>query len=102
MGTDQIKNNENANTMFRRLANRVNDAVSNAASTLASSNNSGDVRVSELAAMGFREAEARHALRVADGDMTRATEWLLTHGSPVGASGNSMMAQESSTSRSTS
>ena len=43
--------------MFRRLANRVNDAVSNATSSL-----TGDPRVSELAALGFREAEARHAL----------------------------------------
>lgn len=69
--------------MFRRLANRVNDAVSNATSSI-----TGDSRVSELAAMGFREAEARHALRIANGDMTRATEWLLTHDSPVGTAQN--------------
>ena len=67
--------------MFRRLADRVNDAVSNAASSLSSNTNTNtnansttDARVSELAAMGFRESEARHALRVANGDMTRATE----------------------------
>ena len=68
--------------MFRRLANRVNDAVANAASSLSS--NSSDARVSELAAMGFREAECRHALRVNNGDTTQAAEWLLIHGSPVG------------------
>lgn len=72
--------------MFQRLKNRVNDAMSNAASTLSS--NPEDARVSELAAMGFREAEARHAIRVANGDMARATEWLLSHGSPVGTAGN--------------
>lgn len=86
------------NIMFRRLANRVNEAVSNATSTLSSSSNSGDTadaRVSELAAMGFREAEARHALRVANGDMTRATEWLLSHGSPVGTAGNPIAIPES-------
>lgn len=78
--------------MFRRLADRVNDAVSNAASSLSNNNsnnninnnNNDDARVSELSAMGFREAEARHALRVVNGDMTRATEWLLSNGSPVG------------------
>lgn len=69
--------------MFRRLANRVSDAVSSA-----TSNSNSDARVSELAAMGFRESEARHALRVANGDMTQATEWLLTNGSPVGTAGN--------------
>jgi hypothetical protein len=85
--------------MFRRLANRVNDAVSNATSSLSSSSNSGedDSRVSELAAMGFREAEAMHALRLANGDMTRATEWLLSHGSPVGSAGNPITIQPNST-----
>jgi hypothetical protein len=79
--------------MFRRLANRVNTAVSNATSSLSSSN-SNDPRVSELAAMGFREAEARHALRVANGDMHQATEWLLSHGSPVGTAGNPITISE--------
>lgn len=78
--------------MFRRLANRVNNAVSNATSSLNPDNSANatanDSRVSELAAMGFREAEARHALRVANGDMQQATEWLLSHGSPVGTAGN--------------
>jgi len=71
--------------MFRRLADRVNDAVSNAASSLSSisNNDSTDVRVDELSAMGFRQAEARHALRLANGDMNRATEWLLENGSSV-------------------
>mmetsp|Transcript_50068 Transcript_50068/g.56703 ORF Transcript_50068/g.56703 Transcript_50068/m.56703 type:complete len:430 (+) Transcript_50068:72-1361(+) len=71
--------------MFRRLAERVNDAVSNAASSLSSvsNNDSTDVRVEELSAMGFRQAEARHALRLANGDMNRATEWLLENGSSV-------------------
>jgi len=83
--------------MFRRLANRVNDAVSNATSSLSFNNsNSSDARVSELSAMGFREAEARHALRVADGDMTRATEWLLSHGSPVETAGNPIAIPETS------
>jgi len=76
--------------MFRRLADRVSDAVSSATSSLSSGINatSEDSRVSQLAAMGFREAEAMHALRVAGGDLNRATEWLLTHGSPVGSAGN--------------
>lgn len=76
--------------MFRRLADRVSDAVSSATSSLSSGVNatSEDARVSQLAAMGFREAEAMHALRVAGGDLNRATEWLLTHGSPVGSAGN--------------
>lgn len=87
--------NPKQQVMFRKLANRVNEAVSNATSSL--SNNSGDARVSELAAMGFREAEARHALRVANGDMAQATEWLLTHGSPVGTAGNPITIQEQST-----
>ena len=51
-------------------------------------NSDEDARVSHLAAMGFREAEAMHALRVTGGDLTRATEWLLSHGSPVGSVGN--------------
>jgi len=75
--------------MFRRLADRVSDAVSSATSSLSSGiNSSEDARVSQLAAMGFREAEAMHALRVAGGDLNRATEWLLTHGSQVGSAGN--------------
>lgn len=88
--------------MFRKLANRVNDAVSNAASSLSSINsvpdsNSDDARVSELAAMGFRDSEARHALRVTNGNMTQATEWLLSHGSPVGTgtAGNPITIPES-------
>lgn len=88
--------------MFRKLANRVNDAVSNAASSLSSINsvpdsNSDDARVSELAAMGFRDSEARHALRVTNGNMTQATEWLLSHGSPVGTgtAGNPITMPES-------
>lgn len=93
--------------MFRRLANRVNDAVSSAASSLSSSTNSGedalvsDARVSELAAMGFREAEAMHALRISAGDMTRATEWLLSHGSPVGSVGNPIGIEMESTTAAT-
>lgn len=83
--------------MFRRLANRVSDAVSSATS----SNSSSDARVSELAAMGFRESEARHALRVANGDMTRATEWLLTNGSPVGTAGNPVSIPDTTTTTST-
>ena len=83
--------------MFRRLANRVNDAVSNATSSI-----TGDSRVSELAAMGFREAEARHALRIANGDMTRATEWLLTHGSPVGTAQNPIEIADTATPAATS
>jgi len=83
-------------TMFRRLANRVNDAVSNATSSyLGNSDNTDDARVSELAAMGFRESEAMHALREANGDMTRATEWLLSHGSPLGAAANPIEIPES-------
>mmetsp|Transcript_12799 Transcript_12799/g.26949 ORF Transcript_12799/g.26949 Transcript_12799/m.26949 type:complete len:450 (+) Transcript_12799:207-1556(+) len=80
--------------MFRRFRDRVNDAVFNAASSLSSNNdnsnnnNSSDARVSELAAMGFRESESRHALRVANGDMMQATEWLLINGSPLGTAGN--------------
>ena len=88
--------------MFRRLRDRVNDAVSNAASSLSNNNdsnsndndninnnnNSSDDRVSELASMGFRESEARHALRVANGDVTQATEWLLSNGLPLGTAVN--------------
>jgi hypothetical protein len=74
--------------MFRRLRDKVNDAVSNAASSLSSATTSTtdtttDRRVEELSAMGFRPAEARHALREANGDWTRATEWLLQNGTPV-------------------
>jgi len=84
--------------MFRRLADRVNNAVSSATSSVSSNINSGeDARVSELAAMGFREAEAMHALRLVNGDMTRATEWLLSHGSPVGSTGNPIAIQPNST-----
>jgi len=89
--------------MFRRLANRVNNAVSNATSSLNpdNSDNANDSRVSELAAMGFREAEARHALRVANGDMQQATEWLLSHGSPVGTAGNPIAIPEAASAAST-
>lgn len=79
--------------MFRRLRDRMNDAVSSAASSLSNTGSSDD-RVSELAAMGFREAEARHALCVADGDMAQATEWLLNNGSPLGTVGNPMTISE--------
>jgi len=78
--------------MFRRLANRVTEAVSSASSALA-----GDSRVSELAAMGFRESEATHALRECNGDMTRATEWLLSYGSPIGTAGNPITIPETIT-----
>jgi len=87
-------NKKQFSDMFRRLANRVNDAVANAASSLSS--NSSDARVSELAAMGFREAECRHALRVNNGDTTQAAEWLLIHGSPVGTAGNPITIPEQS------
>ena len=79
--------------MFRRLRDKVNDAVSSAASSLSSvtttttgtgtGTTTTDRRVEELSAMGFSPAEARHALREANGDWTRATEWLLQHGTPV-------------------
>lgn len=72
-------------TMWKRMADRISNAVSNVASVaVASNNNDDDVRVAELSAMGFRPAEARHALRQANGDMQRASEWLLEHGTPVG------------------
>eukprot|EP00537_Pseudo-nitzschia_pungens_P006829 CAMPEP_0172376450 /NCGR_PEP_ID=MMETSP1060-20121228/67038_1 /TAXON_ID=37318 /ORGANISM="Pseudo-nitzschia pungens, Strain cf. cingulata" /LENGTH=425 /DNA_ID=CAMNT_0013103973 /DNA_START=78 /DNA_END=1355 /DNA_ORIENTATION=- len=80
--------------MFRRLRDRMNDAVSNAASSVSNTSFSDD-RVSELASMGFREAEARHALRLANGDMAQATEWLLSNGSPLGAAGNPITIPES-------
>mmetsp|Transcript_22537 Transcript_22537/g.55852 ORF Transcript_22537/g.55852 Transcript_22537/m.55852 type:complete len:398 (+) Transcript_22537:98-1291(+) len=82
--------------MFRRLANRVSDAVNSATSSNATDSSS-DARVSELAAMGFREAEARQALRQANGDMTQATEWLLINGSPVGITANPIAISETST-----
>ena len=74
--------------MFRRFADRVNDVVSNAASSLQSSSstttaNTSDARVDELASLGFRTAETRHALRLMNGDMNRATDWLLENGSPI-------------------
>jgi hypothetical protein len=72
--------------MFRRLRDKVNDAVSNAASSISSATTATDTtdrRVEELSAMGFRQAEARHALRETNGDMTRATEWLLQNGTPL-------------------
>jgi len=47
--------------------------------------------------MGFRESEAMHALRLANGDMVRATEWLLSHGSPVGSPGNPITIQPDAT-----
>mmetsp|Transcript_8407 Transcript_8407/g.20775 ORF Transcript_8407/g.20775 Transcript_8407/m.20775 type:complete len:426 (+) Transcript_8407:56-1333(+) len=80
--------------MFRRLRDRMNDAVSNAASSVSNTSFS-DARVSELASMGFREAEARHALRLANGDMAQATEWLLSNGSPLGAAENPITIPES-------
>jgi len=94
--------------MFRRFANRVNDAVSNAASSLSNNNgnnnSSSDARVTELAAMGFRESDAMHALRVANGDMNRATEWLLSNGLPVGTVGNpiEILGEETTTTPTTS
>lgn len=74
--------------MFRRFADRVSDAVSAAteAATGGSTTTDNDTRVAELSAMGFREAEARHALRVS-GNLETAAEWLLTHGTPIGAAG---------------
>eukprot|EP00536_Pseudo-nitzschia_multiseries_P000300 jgi/Psemu1/299952/fgenesh1_kg.4_\ len=55
----------------------------NEASEASLSNNSYDAPVAELVAMGFRAAEARQALRDADGDMNRAVDWLVFNGSPI-------------------
>jgi hypothetical protein len=70
--------------MFRRFADRVSNAVSNATAAAVSSSPSDDERVTALTSMGFRDGEARHALRVTGGDMQQATEWLLQHGTPTG------------------
>mmetsp|Transcript_24663 Transcript_24663/g.58544 ORF Transcript_24663/g.58544 Transcript_24663/m.58544 type:complete len:468 (-) Transcript_24663:429-1832(-) len=76
--------------MFRRFKDSVSNAVSAAADAVTGSEQQtaeNSTRVSELAAMGFREAEARHALRVNNGNMEAAAEWLLTNGHPVGVDG---------------
>ncbi|KAG7338739.1 ubiquitin-associated UBA domain protein [Nitzschia inconspicua] len=80
--------------MWKRMTDRLSDAVANVSSAAASvttssgGNESDDARVAELSAMGFRPAEARHALRQTSGDMQRASEWLLEHGTPVGIQTN--------------
>ena len=72
--------------MWKRMTDRLSEAVSSAASAMnpTEDGSSGDARVAQLTALGFRQAEARHALRVTNGDMQRASEWLLEHGTPIG------------------
>jgi hypothetical protein len=83
--------------MWKRLTDRISEAVANVATTTAAASavtNSStattlphgddDSRIAQLSAMGFRPAEARHALRVSGGDLQRASEWLLENGTPIG------------------
>jgi UBA/TS-N domain/PUB domain len=67
------------------MTDRISDAVANVTAAAASSSSSNDDdRVAELSAMGFRSGEARYALRLMNGDMQRASEWLLENGTPIG------------------
>ena len=96
--------------MFRRFAESISNAVSNvtnnvstsepsSSSSRSSSSSPDDARVAALSAMGFREAEARHALRVTHGDMQRASEWLLTNGTPLGSTATAASMAAPATSR---
>lgn len=71
--------------MFRRFAQSISNAVSNVTTTSNSQTTapSEDARVAQLCSMGFRDGEARHALRVTQGDMHQAAEWLLANGTQV-------------------
>ncbi|KAL3917969.1 MAG: hypothetical protein SGILL_004462 [Bacillariaceae sp.] len=70
--------------MWKRMTDRLSEAVSSAIPTTGNNSSSDDERVAQLCSLGFRPAEARHALRTTNGDMQRASEWLLENGTPIG------------------
>merc|ERR1712232_1555146 len=59
-----------SDSMFRRLANRVNSAF-------ASTTTEDDINISYLTDMGFTLEESRNALQSTNGDITQAANLLL-------------------------
>mmetsp|Transcript_14226 Transcript_14226/g.30148 ORF Transcript_14226/g.30148 Transcript_14226/m.30148 type:complete len:483 (-) Transcript_14226:121-1569(-) len=78
--TNDAPRHEEQTTSTSIVANQVNSGV-DPTSLLSNTSSSFDIRVLELTTKGFREAEARQALRDANGEMDQATAWLMLNGS---------------------